>query len=243
MPSRRSGRQQDLTRSPPGRMEANGPIRSPRRPRPPPAPPGSAADHRRSRYGEHAMLYGACPVSVVLPVARGGAADGDHRGSRHAWASAGIRFRARAAGDPGVTVRGPGLGPAQQLLGVGRVGRPHQPDQHRVRPRRAHLRGREERPHQGLRQRAGPDGDGLRRPAHPGPRLLGPGHAGAGRRPPVPHPPVRVRPLHLRRRHRRDGAAVGRRLPEPAGGDRRRLRGLGPAVPPDRRRRPGPSRC
>ena len=104
--------------------------------------------------------------------------------------------------------------------------------------RRPRLRRREERRDQGLRQPRRHDADGLRRPAHERPQLLGPRPARAGARPELPGQPVRLRPLRARRRDRRRRAALGharralRRLPDPAGRDRGRLRRQRPALAP-----------
>ena len=83
---------------------------------------------------------------------------------------------------------------------------------------RPRLRRREERPDQGLRQPVGHDADGLRRPAHERPQLLGPRPARAGARPELPDRRPYVYVLYtLRRRDRRRRAALGhaRRLSDP----------------------------
>ena len=67
----------------------------------------------------------------------------------------------------------------------------------RVCRERARLRGREERPHQGVRQPVGHDSDAVRRSAHEGPRLLGPRPGGNGARPQFPtRPYVYVHYVH-----------------------------------------------
>ena len=73
-----------------------------------------------------------------------------------------------------------------RLHGVGRLHRPDEPDRRALRARRPRLRGREERPDQGLRQPRRHDADGLRRPPHRGPQLLGPRPARPGARPELP---------------------------------------------------------
>ena len=71
----------------------------------------------------------------------------------------------------------------------------------------------------------------LRRPQHERSPLLGPRPARPGARPAVhDRPAVRVRALHARRRDRRHGAAVGRRLPHAAGRHRRWVRRQRPAL-------------
>ena len=116
-------------------------------------------------------------------------------------------------------------GAAGGLPGVGGLERAVEPHGDPLRRRRPGVRRRAGRAHQGLRQRRRPDGDDLRRPARERALVLGPRAAGHGARPAVhERAPVHLRPLHLRRPHRPAAADLGRRLPDPARRQRRRLR-------------------
>ena len=127
---------------------------------------------------------------------------------------------------------------SERLPGDGRLQRPHEPDGRPLLARRARLRGREERPDQGLRQSLRPDADHLRRPEHERAQLLGSRHARLRARPRLPGEPLRVRPLRARCGDRRHRASLGHRrralrpLPDAAGRNRGRLRHLGPALAP-----------
>ena len=104
-------------------------------------------------------------------------------------------------------------------------------DQPPLRVRRPRVRGREERPDQGLRQPARHDPDGRSPTCGRSRRLLGPRPARPRPRPGLPGYAVRLRPLHLRRAALGGtGAGLERRLPDAAGADDRRLRRQRPAV-------------
>ncbi len=147
-----------------------------------------------------------------------------HRFTRSAVAlslMAGVFCRARG---------GPGGGhhPADRLPGAGRVQRAELADGPGVRARRADLRGREGRPHQGLRQPRRHDPDGLRRPVDQRAQPVGPGPARAGAAAELPDQPVGVRAVRLRRAARAGRATVERCLP---GRQQRALHRHRPAVP------------
>ena len=110
--------------------------------------------------------------------------------------------------------------------------RAREPDRGRVRGRRPRVRGREARARAPVRLARRPDADGLRRPVERRARLLGPRPARARARPRLhERAAVRLRPLHVQQGPVQPGVpALGRHLPDAAGRDRRRVRGLRPAV-------------
>ena len=119
-----------------------------------------------------------------------------------------------------------------------RVQRPHQPDRDPLLAGRPRVRGREERPHQGVRVAFRDDADRRGRPAHERPQLLGPWPPRDDPQSHVPDRSLHLCPVHLRPHpwKRRRRPAVGSRqrhlrfLPDPARLDCGWLCGIGPAV-------------
>ena len=123
---------------------------------------------------------------------------------------------------------GAGRHDAGRVPGDRRLQRAHEPDGGPLRGRRPRLRRGEERPDQGLRQPHRPDADGVRRPPHERPQLLGSRAARDGAAPELPDDAVRVRPLHVRPPARVAATPAprwGDDLPDSARPDLGRLRG------------------
>ena len=112
--------------------------------------PGQARSSPGVRAPPHSMALAA--LALVLASALPAQADDPFDGARPR------RGRRRADRRRG--------GAAAGLHGDRRLQRPDQPDGRPLRARRTRVRRREERPHQGVRQPLGPDGDALGGPQH-----------------------------------------------------------------------------